>query len=644
MLAGLFRSSYPPASVTARMAVQTSYLDTLLAEQTVALSQRLVLMLRPNDEDRGRLDPVADALSDHLRVRWLDRETLGLDQARAATWKSLIRATQVHYGPRIPALGEAAGLGEMTAKHLKTLGRLARVPPNLARPLAALARLPLPGLRGRRAALWALAGYRGERNALGYLDRAAYRDFSAEALEHLTAGASPAEGPLKEADPLLVVALLRPDDPTFSELTLACDRQSVPLLAVQVDDRDLIGRGRLFFQPWRVAVRDNSEPAALEAADIAEKRRIAPAEALFERHRASDLFAAQIRPPAEKMRLTRANARRGSAAHAYSADVIIQKYCGLPNPPVIPAYWPHGWLPSVLTEQPMLVARHKTTAGLRDEEVRDRIECEKKTVVQWVARPLDAEVLARHGYDHVDVVGLPFCYLPDTGATREPGSLLVMPHHGNVLDDDQLALEADYAAYIDSIAGRFSRVIVMVSPGDHWRGSWSPAFRARRFEVVLGTEPMSVDAMVRMKHLFQSIEFLTTPGFGSHIPYAASCGVKVSMAGPMRAMNPASFETSYTWRMFPETRVNHMKMYDPDVMRDFFPFLFTDPWRATDQTAWGAAEIGMPNRLSPGAMRTLIETRTRDPGLATRPPPTCATPKAVKPCCGLRSDPSGGQP
>jgi len=597
------------------MADQTSFLDTLLAEQTRALSQRLVLMLRPDDADRGRLDPLADALSDHLRVRWLDREALGLDQARAAVWQSLIRATQVHYGPRIPALGETAGLGAMTAKHLKTLGRLARVPPRLARPLAALTYLGPPGLRRRREALSALASYRADRSLLPYLDRKAFSALREPILARFAASPGPAEALLREADALLAIALMRPDDPVFAELTLACESARVPLLAIQNDPADLAKWARLPYPPRFLAMLPEADSASMEAAGLPPRNRIGSALDLLERARAGAHFTANIRPPAEKMRLTRANTRRGSVSHAYSADVIVQKYCGLSDPPVIPAYWHHGWLPSVLTEQPMLIARHKPTAGLRDEEVRDRVELEKKTAAQWVARPLDAEVLARHGYDHVDVVGLPFCYLPDTGATREPGSLLVMPHHGNVLDADQLALEEDYASYIDSIAGRFSRVIVMVSPGDHWRGSWSPAFQARGFEVVLGTEPMSVDAMIRLKRLFQGVEFLTTPGSGSHIPYAASCGVKVSIAGPMRAMNPASFESSFSWRLFPETRPHHMKMYDPNALREYYPFLFTDPWRATDQTAWGAAEIGMPSRLSPDAMRTLIETRTLDPGL-----------------------------
>ena len=348
------------------MTETAAFLDSLFVRQRETLRQRLVLMLTPADPDRGRLDPLADALAEHVRVGWLERGALGLDRPRADAWRSLIRAGQIYYGARIPALGETARLGAMTAKHLKALGRLRFVPPALARPLAGLGRLPMPGLRGRRAALAALATYGGDPALLPYLRRETFTALRDQTLARLTREAGPAESLGPDADPLLVVALLRPDDPAFADLTLACQRQWVPLLAIQTDDGDLLARGPLFHVPRFVAVLGSVDDADVRLAGVSEDRVVRPAEALLDGSQTGALFADRIRPPAEKKRLTRANARRGSISHAYGADVIVQRYCGLPEPPAIPAYWHHGWLPpEAFADQPMLIAQKHKVIGAR---------------------------------------------------------------------------------------------------------------------------------------------------------------------------------------------------------------------------------------------------------------------------------------
>jgi hypothetical protein len=266
----------------------------------------------------------------------------------------------------------------------------------------------------------------------------------------------------------------------------------------------------------------------------------------------------------------------------------------------------HGWIPAYHNVHPALIALHKKAGQEKDHDFQAQIDFEKEHVRQWVARPDQAEYLRRHGYRHVRAIGLPFCYLPEAKEERVPGSLLVMPPHGHGTHgpDDPLA-----EAYAEAIAARrdaFSEVLLCVSVDDMIKRQWVSAFEKRGIPVVVGADQSEPDTLVRFKRLLSRFEFITTNGFGSQIAYAACCGAKVSVHGPFAEFPLATMMTSHAVRMYPHIGEAAHELCAERSFRAHFPFLFTEPEKATRHLDWGWREIGGDQRLSPAEMKDIL--------------------------------------
>jgi glycosyltransferase involved in cell wall biosynthesis len=247
----------------------------------------------------------------------------------------------------------------------------------------------------------------------------------------------------------------------------------------------------------------------------------------------------------------------------------------------------------------------------------------------FVAREEQAAVLREAGFDDVAAIGMPFVYTPPCGVPRIPGSLLVVPTHtlyGATFADR--APFVRYAAYIRSIAHRFRRVVACVHPACVANGLWIREFGDVGIEVVTGTKIDDLNALARVRALFEQFECVTTNGWGSHVAYALACGARVSIHGEAIEEKPESVRNwlrhDETWSKRPDLLA---AIHNSEVFahrRSFLERLQIAPWEGVHDVAWGEWFLGSKHKLSPAEMRRvlrrLVDTDWDPAPEADRPP------------------------
>ncbi|MCU0793519.1 MAG: glycosyltransferase [Opitutaceae bacterium] len=229
----------------------------------------------------------------------------------------------------------------------------------------------------------------------------------------------------------------------------------------------------------------------------------------------------------------------------------------------------------------------------------------------FVAREEQAAVLRAAGASDVTAIGMPFAYVPPSGLPRAPGSLLVVPTHtlAGATFEDRTPFR-NYAAYVKSLAPRFSRIVVCVHPSCQKNGLWINEFAALGIETVIGATVNDLHSLARMRALFDQFEFVTTNGWGSHIAYALACGARVSIQGDAIEESPETYRNwlrqDLTWSSRPDLLA---AIHNPEVFRrrrEFLDRLYVAPHLAPADVAWGEWWIGTGHKLSPEAMRATL--------------------------------------
>jgi hypothetical protein len=303
---------------------------------------------------------------------------------------------------------------------------------------------------------------------------------------------------------------------------------------------------------------------------------------------------------------------RKSISDAYSANFIAARYCNLDEEaPEIPGYWMHGWIAPYHNQHSAFIALHKKPGQGKGYNYLPQIEEEKTSVPQWVSRQDQCDFLKAKGYKHVRAIGLPFAYLPDVPTERIPGSLLVMPPHGQRCRgaDDQVAQE--YAAAIAKIRHEFSEVWLCVNVGDFINRQWVDSFRDHGISYFVGANHSDEETLLRFKRILSSFEYVTTNGYGSHIVYAAYCGAKVSLFGPFAEYPRTHLARVHAVKMFPDLlEVAHAR-FTEQTLREHYGELFTHPKDAIERRSWAAHEIGADIRLPPKELARLFGWSTQ---------------------------------
>ncbi len=591
------------------MTSRTSVFEDLLLRQSRRLAQRILLAFEPSTEHRGLLLSLLEAARNLSRVEVLspgdssdeNHVVWKMEPEREQLWRQLISATQLRFAGKNPEFAQVSGIGEMKKTHLQTLKKSWIPAPVLARFLAKLLIFTPRKGGGWGEALRALGTYRGAPSLLECIDPSEYASFRSEIVQKLESNSTALDRILDEHDPLIVFAFFKPYDPRFCELLYRCSVKDRPLVAFQTESLQVYDRSTGFHSHRLTCLVVDSEVELKKAKEIG-----VPASSLVLKGDFAVNGIHSLRALGERHRMKRANKRRASISHAYAADQIVSRYCNLPKRHAIPASWVHFWISGACTVHPAQVAQHKIIGRPSGPHLQEVIERDKLQQAQWVARPDQAELLHASGYRNVEVVGLPFVYLPDVEVKREPGSLVVMPPHGYVASEAFRKQQAAYADYIAGIQDNFSKVVAVVAAGDHWQGIWSDAFCARDIPVIIGADPGEPDSLLWLKQILSASEFVTTNGYGSQIAYSAACGAKISISGPFAPPDEITLGRSHLVRTYPELLEIQRRNTSEKFLREKFPWLFVAPWEAQLRTEWGQAEIGVPYRLDPSALRALI--------------------------------------
>lgn len=289
---------------------------------------------------------------------------------------------------------------------------------------------------------------------------------------------------------------------------------------------------------------------------------------------------------------------------SYGAANMVADQLGIKEPPVTLVAWSHGWdhrdtvdLCQLAYDMPM----HKPG------EERFVIPVQRRRPL-LVTTKIQEKFLHDNGFPDSRAIGLPFAYVePDPTTRRMPGSLLVMPpRSGN--PDLILVDEIEYLDYIKSIEGHFSRVVFCLHLVCLRDNQWVHNLEKYGYDYVFGAGGRDRFALPRIRKLMDSFEYMTTNGVGSHVLYAAFCGVKVSMAGPFYDFDIREYEGQFGWGEpdIMKRGALEVEMGSRDYLSKKFPWFFTEPHLAKACVEWAKEEIGFYNKVSFEALGRLF--------------------------------------
>jgi len=262
---------------------------------------------------------------------------------------------------------------------------------------------------------------------------------------------------------------------------------------------------------------------------------------------------------------------------AYGASYVIAQKLGKDRVPRSFAAWKHGW-PHAKIVHPVQLAGH---AGPQE-------TC-------LVPKRGHARLLRKFGYADAHAVGLPFVYAQSRSVERIPESLLVMPPHALPYTDESWDEEA-YAEVIANLKPVFSTIVACIHRDNIRKGQWTDSFEQHGIEWIPGTRAQDKHGLTRMHTLFSMFEYMTTNTVGSHIPYAAYCGCKVSIHGPFSSRRKEDYRSDPLWSKHMDVLEQHLASTAEETTRRKFPFLFVTPEEAECHREWAREELGEANR------------------------------------------------
>ena len=276
----------------------------------------------------------------------------------------------------------------------------------------------------------------------------------------------------------------------------------------------------------------------------------------------------------------------------YGSDSVAAFYCGLKKPPR-PArgLWMHGWGSVKILRSPLEVFGTAIP---------------KKTTFLFVSNNEFKHYLNEHGYTNVHAIGLPFCYAKQQTPRREPQSLLVIPPHSIPGVNFEKVNLKNYADYIKTITKRFRKIAALIYFYDYDNNTpIKQAMAETNLELIRGAEHPSDNTYNHLFELFSKYEFMTTNFEGSHIAYAASCGMKISISGPFFCWNERNLNDVTFYKNYPEYKSNLMKE-DVVQVRSRLGQFFREPTEAIEAESWGKNEIGSDKKVSPRKLKKLF--------------------------------------
>jgi hypothetical protein len=273
----------------------------------------------------------------------------------------------------------------------------------------------------------------------------------------------------------------------------------------------------------------------------------------------------------------------------YGALQVAAEYCGLSKVPArFPGSWQHGSWPPWWKIRPEVIVYNAP-----------------KTARCFVARQDEVAFLKEGGYRQVRAIGLPIIYTKPSGLQRIPNSLLVMPTHS--MDSDvQVSSNEQYVREIASIKNRFGLVAACVSAPCFAKGLWTSEFAEQGIQVIRGAGIYDVNALKRMRALFDTFEYVTTDSYGSHVFYALYFGAKVSIWGSTTPILRENVLADGPWTTYPEAVDKLLSAETARKAEVYLAPLRVDPWIGVQNVDATNSMLGHDNKLSSDEMRAVF--------------------------------------
>ena len=255
----------------------------------------------------------------------------------------------------------------------------------------------------------------------------------------------------------------------------------------------------------------------------------------------------------------------------------------------VPGEWQHGWNPEFFNELSEMIVGG---SGLSKHQ---------KRKTYFVAREDQKEALNRDGYENVYAIGLPLIYVNKKKSKRKKGSLLIMPDH--TLDErSDPAKDHEYYEYISKFKHHFSSITLCVHRSCFDQKRWNK-LSGIADTITVGAHHKDNKTLEKMSDLMTAHEFMTTNEFGSHVPYAAFFGCKVSVGGPKQDFHLEELVKSPFFRNCPASLEMFGRINREDTYAKTFPFLAVEPQAAERNEAWAGWELGLQCKKTPAELR-----------------------------------------
>ncbi len=279
-----------------------------------------------------------------------------------------------------------------------------------------------------------------------------------------------------------------------------------------------------------------------------------------------------------------------SITNFYGANFIVEEYVGSNRGSnIINRHWSHGWTIPERQVHPEIISSEPIDS--------------KETMV-LVGRKEEERYLKSLGY-RSEAIGLPFCYVPKVKCTRMSNSLLVLPSHST--RDLKIIKTSKYNNFIKHVKSqeRFFNTIIICMHRDDIELGFDKIWKDSGFIVEQGAAINDKKALLRMKLLFSQYSVMLTDAMGSHVPYAASCGIRIAMRRP-EGWDYDLNENQYFIDDSTRLGSDYIQKQDRSAWYSHYKFLFCDPVDAKTHIEWGKKQIGFDNKLSPSELKNTL--------------------------------------
>lgn len=280
----------------------------------------------------------------------------------------------------------------------------------------------------------------------------------------------------------------------------------------------------------------------------------------------------RLLPPVEYVSLR-------TEADCYGISMQISKQFYLRFSPRSFCSWLHGWMYADLKylEQFGLISNHQYLVATKEQEL----------------------FFMAHG-KNAKAVGAPYIYaevFDKIKIQRKSNTLLVMPPHGLPYSTEKWD-EETYIKQIYDLKNEFDSIVACIHPSCAEKNSWIINLKKYDIPWIAGADMHDKNALIRMRRIFSSFEYMTTNCIGSHIAYAAYSGCKVSIFGNFAEFTKDDVKEDVLYINYPHVMEHNLQCSTKHSISNKFPFLFAHPKAAVQHVEWASEQLGAECKIS----------------------------------------------